>query len=151
MSNEENKSIVRRYWEDVFGKGKSDVANEILASDCKVNSADGSTTIINSRESMMKFIELMHGALTNMQVTIHEQIAEEDKIVTCWTITGVWEHEILSMAPNGERLVAQGISISTVSDGVMQEISQSFEPSFEAPTEEAAIIHKFLWRKFAAS
>ncbi len=145
MSNEENKSVVRRYWEDVFGKGELDVANEILASDCKVNSPDGSTIIMNGRESMKKFIELMHRALTNMQVTIHEQIAEEDKVVTCWTVTGVYENGILNMAPNGERLVAQGISVVTVSEGIIQEISQSFEPSFEPPTEDQALVHKFLW------
>lgn len=145
QSAEENKNVVRRFWEDVFGKGELNVADEILANDYKLTSADGSTMMLNGRESMKKLIDLMHDALTNMQVTIHDQIAEEDKVVTCWTVTGVYENEIMNMAPTGKRMVAQGISVSTVSDGIIEEISQSFERSFEPPTEVEFNLHRWFW------
>jgi predicted ester cyclase len=146
-SHEDNKDLVRRYWEDVFGKRELHVADEIVASDCKVKSANGSTMIMDGRESMKKFIDLMHGALTNMQVTIHDQIAEEDKVVTRWTVTGVmnYENKILNMAPIGQRMVAQGISVSRVSDGTIKEIAQTFERSLEPPSDVEFNIHHWLW------
>jgi predicted ester cyclase len=101
--------------------------------------------MLNGLESMKKLIELMHGALTNMQVRIHDQIEEGDKVVTCWSVAGVYDKEIMKMVPNNKRMVAQGISVTTISDGMIREISQSFERSFEPVGEVEFNIHRWLW------
>jgi predicted ester cyclase len=145
VSQVSNKDLARSYLEEVFGKGNSNKADQILASDCKLKSADGSTVMLNGLESMKKLIELMHGALTNMQVRIHDQIEEGDKVVTCWSVAGVYDKEIMKMVPNNKRMVAQGISVTTISDGMIREISQSFERSFEPVGEVEFNIHRWLW------
>lgn len=145
VSQMSNKDLARSYLEEVFGKDDSNKADQILASDCKLKRTDGSTVMLNGRESMKKVIKLMHGALTNMQVTIHDQIEEEDKVVTCWSVAGVYDKEIMKMPPNNKRMVAQGISIATISDGMIMEITQSFERSFEPVGEVEFNIHRWLW------
>lgn len=145
VSQMSNKDLARSYLEEVFGKDDSNKADQILASDCKLKSADGSTVMLDGRESMKKLIKLMHGALSNMQVEIHDQIEEEDKVVTCWRVAGVYDKEIMGMPPNNKRMVVQGIIVATISDGKITEITQSFERSFEPVGEVEFNIHRWLW------
>jgi predicted ester cyclase len=150
MSNEENKVIVRRFFEEVLGKKELNVADEILASDCKLNSADDPSIKIDDRDGIKEFIGLLHEASpAGLQVNVEEQIAEEDKVVTSWTVTGVHENEILGMPPTGNRLAAQGMSVSTVSDGTISEISESHRSSVEVPVMPEPQAYGMHWWKWS--
>jgi predicted ester cyclase len=142
---EENKNVVRRFWEEVLGKRELNVADEILASNCKLNSDDDPAIKVGDRDGIKDFIELLHVACPDMQVTIQDQIAEADKVVTRWAMTGLNQGEILGMAPTGKQMVAQGISVSKISDGKIEEISESSRRSFEEPVRSPAASFAFHW------
>ena len=63
-------------------------------------------------------------AFPNLRVTVDQQIAEGDLVVTRWTATGTHRGELFGTAPTKKRVSVQGIVISRITDG---KIAEEFE------------------------
>lgn len=72
MSTEENKTIVRRYFEEVHNERKYDVLDEIFNASWDI-------------EAYKQGNRMFHSAFSEYHITIEDQIAEDDKVVTRWT------------------------------------------------------------------
>ncbi len=88
MLSETNKTVSRRFFEEVFGKGKLNVLDEIIAKD-HVNSGPGALPELpTGPEGTKKLVTVYRNAFPDVHFTIDEQIAEGDKVVTRWTADG---------------------------------------------------------------
>jgi hypothetical protein len=85
MSAEENKAIARRHFEELWEKGDVSVADEIYAADA-VGHDPMNPGHADYPESEKQAIIRDNTAFPNPQVTIEDQIAEGDKVVT-WYIS----------------------------------------------------------------
>jgi predicted ester cyclase len=56
-----------------------------------------------------------------MHFTIHDQIAEADRVVTRKTLTGTHKGEFFAVLPTGRRVEANVIDILTVVDGKLRD------------------------------
>ena len=74
MSLVANKALARRYFEELSNEGKLDVALEILTPEAIV--------------PVQQIITMLHTALPDFHVTIEDQLAEGDKVVTRFTARG---------------------------------------------------------------
>lgn len=111
--SKENKDIVRR-WNEEFWKGNLDVSDEVLAPDCVFHGIGGPQEI---KESLSR----LSRGMPDGQITVEDQIAERDKVVTRWTIHGTHLGEIWGVPPTGKQLHYTGISINRLAGGKIVE------------------------------
>lgn len=87
MSAEDNKAVVRRFNQDVIERGDREAFDVLMAADFRNHSAPAAAP--NGPEGMWNtFHTLLRPALSDLTVTIHDQVAEGDKVVTRKTISG---------------------------------------------------------------
>jgi steroid delta-isomerase-like uncharacterized protein len=109
MSTQDNKTIVRR-WNEELWKGNQAVFEELLAPDCVFHAVGGPLEI-------RKTVENIREAFANIQFRLVEQIAEDDKVVTRWTLSGDHRGRLWGVSPTGNRISYSGITINRIADG----------------------------------
>ena len=96
--SEENKALARRWFEELFNAQNLDVADEITAQD-SVNHDPLLTHLPSGPEGDKYVVNLYHGAFPDAQITIEDQIAEGDKVVTRWTGRGTHREAFMGVPP----------------------------------------------------
>ena len=112
---EENKAIVRRAYEEVWNQGKLDVTYEIFAADF-VGHIPGSPDI-HGPEGLKQYVNMHRTAFPDLKLTIEDQIAEGDKIVTRWSSTGTHKGELMGIPPTGVQVTSTGICFARIAGG----------------------------------
>lgn len=64
----------------------------------------------------------MRTAFPDLRFTIHDEIAEADKVVIRWTVTGTQHGEFFGHLASGRRIDVSGINIFRIAGGKIQEI-----------------------------
>jgi steroid delta-isomerase-like uncharacterized protein len=123
--SEENKAIFRRYVEEVGNEGNLDLVDEIF-SDYASHQPDGSV-LERGPEDVKRFMGEFRSAFPDFHTTIEDQIAEDDKMVTRWTMRGTHEGEFRGIAPTGRQISVTGIGIFRFSDGKVVESWDNFD------------------------
>jgi steroid delta-isomerase-like uncharacterized protein len=121
MLSETNKTVSRRFFEEVFGKGKLNVLDEIIATD-HVNTGPGTLPELpTGPEGAKQLVTVYRNAFPNVHFTIDEQIAEGDKVVTRWTADGTHQGELVGIPATGKMSTVTGIAIDRIVDGKIAE------------------------------
>ncbi len=120
---EANKTLARRLYEEVFGKGDLGVADEIMAEDC-INHGPGSPPLIG-RDQIKRQAMLLRTAIPDLKTTLHDQIAEGDRVTSRWTgsgtHTGAATFGPRAVAPTGKPIAFDEIRIDRFADGRIAE------------------------------
>ncbi len=97
MSIDQNKTIVRRFYEELWNGRKLEVADEIFAPDCishQLQSGAEITAIPRNAEAVKEHIGEWLKGFPDLNFTVEQMLAEDDRVVTCATMrgthTGVW-------------------------------------------------------------
>jgi hypothetical protein len=77
-------------------------------------------------------VTLLREVSPDLRVTIDDQIAEGDKIVTRWTASGTVQEEFRPADISSERVRASGIDIARVASGKIVETLQTLESHHDA-------------------
>src|SRR6266511_34108 len=120
MSTEEEKAIVRRVNDEVWSRGRLDVIDELIADEF-VATVIGAPEQIRGPQGFREFVGLYRKAFPDLRITIDEQIAEGESVVTRWTATGTNEGELMGMAATGKQATTAGINVNRVSGGKLVE------------------------------
>jgi steroid delta-isomerase-like uncharacterized protein len=113
-TEEENKAIFRRYIEEVFNQGNLEVADEIF--DRYLSHQPDGSTFERGPEDVKRFNREFRSAFPDLRISIDEQIAEGDKVVTRVTFRGTHQREFRGMAPTGKEVEIKGITIFRFSE-----------------------------------
>ena len=118
MSNQ-NKLILRRFFEELFNQGNLAAADEIVGVHyLNHNAVPGETP---GRAGLTQFVSYLHSAFRDLNFTIEDQLAESDKVVTRWNATGIHQGEFAGVPATGKPVVITAINIHRVVDGQIQE------------------------------
>jgi predicted ester cyclase len=79
MSADDNKAIVRRYFEEVLDNRHLDVLDEIVAIDCIIHRPEAPEPI-RGLEAFTHALEQILKVYSEFTTTIHDLIAEEDRV-----------------------------------------------------------------------
>ena len=120
MSTEENKAIVRRVNDEVWSEGHLDVIDELIADDF-VATIVGAPEEIRGPQGFREFVVMYRKAFPDLRLTVDEQFAEGETVVTRWTATGTNEGELMGMPATGKQATTAGININRVSGGKLVE------------------------------
>ena len=121
MLTETNKTVSRRFFEEVFGNGKLNLLDEIIAKD-HVNKGPGSLPgLPTGPEGAKQLVAVYRNAFPDLRFTIDEQIAEGDKVVTRWTAHGTHQGELVSIPATGNLSTVTGIAVDRFVNGKIVE------------------------------
>lgn len=115
MSPQENKAIVRRLVEEAQERGNLQVIDELLSPDFVDHSAWPG--IPATREGVKQIFGMFHTALADLQVIVHDQIAEDDRVATRKTLRGTHAGTWLGVPPSGNAIAIEVIDILRLKDG----------------------------------
>ena len=121
MSTEENKALARREIEEIFcANGNLDAADEIYAPNYISHQPSGGEDI-RGREAITQFAAAFREAFPDMQITIEEQIAEGDKMVTRFTSRGTHQGELWGIPATGRKVEVRSVSTNRIEGGKIVE------------------------------
>jgi steroid delta-isomerase-like uncharacterized protein len=115
MSEAENKTLARRFNEDVWGRGDHAALEELLDPDFVDHDAlPGQPP---GREGHKQILAAFRSAFPDLNVTTEDIVAEGDKVVSRWTARGTHQGELLGIAPTGNGVTIKGIDVLRVAEG----------------------------------
>ena len=118
VTEQENKALVRRYYEEVLNGGKMEVLDEIARPDhVEHNPLPGQA---QGLEGFRQRVGIVKTAF-NPRFTIEHVIAEGDKVAVMWSNTGTHLVEWFGVPPTGKSVSIQGIDIHLIREGRMAE------------------------------
>lgn len=124
-TTEENKELVRRLLEEVFGGGDLDALDELLADNfvghAPSEPGPGHEAETQDRERVAEEIERAHEGLADLQFTVDEIIGEGNLVAVRSTITGRHEGEFVGASPTGEQVEFRAMNFFRVEDGEVVE------------------------------
>jgi predicted ester cyclase len=112
---EHNKAAARGVF-DVWSTGEIERLDQLVASDVVHHDPydpHGAEGLVG----MKRTIELNRNAFPDMQLTVEDQVAEGDKVVTRWRGEMTHTGELADAAPTGRRVTITGITIDRFEDG----------------------------------
>jgi len=108
-----NKNIVRQWNERIWQKDQK-AYTDLLSDNCIFHSLGGVNEI---RETVGHILE----AFPDARLTISDQIAEGDKVVTRWRIQGSHQGTLWGVVATGNPINYSGISINRLENGKIVE------------------------------
>lgn len=133
---ERNKSIVRRYIEEVVNTGNVDKLPAFISADY-VEIYQNTMHPIGP-EGAREHVLGVRSAFPDLEVTVEQQIGEGDWVVSRITVRGTHRGEWLGMAPTGKTLEFTGVNIDKVIDGRI--VEHGGAANLYAPLLEAGAI-----------
>ena len=101
---EANKATVRRIYQECLNQGNLEVADQLIAPGYVNQSANGGT----GPESFKEMANHLRSAFPDIHFTIHDLIAENDRVVVSWTWEGTHQGRFNQFSPTGKRVQQEG-------------------------------------------
>jgi predicted ester cyclase len=112
----EGKAVVRRFNEEIIAKGNMALFRDLVSPDFVNHSAPPGTS--KGPEGFAEFFTgMLHPAFSGIQVHIHDQIEEGDKVATRKTLEGTHIGVFLGQAPIGKRIAIRITDIVRIEEG----------------------------------
>ena len=112
MSTDTNKAVCRRHYKEVLTEKKLNVIDEIYGDRIRIGDGDSM-----SRDQFKSLAVVSTTAFPDLVVTVHDQIAEGDRVVTRWSSEGTHLGDFLGHSGTGKKVRIQAIHIHQVVDG----------------------------------
>jgi steroid delta-isomerase-like uncharacterized protein len=119
MSTEENKSLVRRYYEEMWNRWDLSLADDLLAEGLTFRGSLG--VAVRGRDGFGDYVRTVHRAFPDFHNRIEELVAEGDKVVARLTYTGTHHGELFGIRPTGKRVTYAGVAVFRIEAGRITE------------------------------
>ena len=116
---EKNKRLVRRFIEEFQSGNNESVAEELLAPDFLDHSPFPG--VAPDRDGVKRLFAALHVAFPDLRATIHDQLAEGDRVATRKTFRGTHRGEFLGISPTGRMVTFDVVDIVRIDKGRIAE------------------------------
>src|SRR5262249_47337156 len=99
MSAEENKAIVRRYLEEGFHRRNPAAVDELVAPDFVHHDP---VNPLHGPAGLKEYQAVLFAAFPDLRLTLEDIVAEGDKVVVRYTMTGTHRGAVAGIAPTGK-------------------------------------------------
>jgi steroid delta-isomerase-like uncharacterized protein len=121
MSTEENKALVRRFYEEVWDRGNTDFAFDVFAENY-VRHDLRSTEALPGPGGQKRIADDFRAAFPDLRVKVDLVIGEGDFVVGRWTATGTHRGSWGALEPTGRRATFSAVNIFRFDHGKVVEI-----------------------------
>jgi len=120
MSTEDNKALVRRFWQEVFNEQRLERADEFVAPDYLDHAAvpGQEPGLAGARQQRWA---TYFAASPDLHATIDDMVAEGDKLAVRYTVEGTQQGGLLGMPPSGKRFHVSALCIYRFAEGKIAE------------------------------
>ena len=126
--SEENKQLLRRWFEEVWNKGREEAIDEMLAPDGIINGLnDAEGNPVRGIENFKKFFRVFRSAFPNIRVTVEDTVTEGSKIAARCTVRAIHGGEGFGIAPINQPIGFTGLAIVRLRDGKIVEAWNEFD------------------------
>lgn len=115
---EQNKALVRRIPEDVFGEGNLDLLDELYAEDAVEHNAMG---VHQGRPAIRESFRAFLTGFPDISQTVENVVAEDDTVAVHITSRGTHEGDLMGIEPTGNEIEVQQMFFVRIEDGVIVE------------------------------
>jgi steroid delta-isomerase-like uncharacterized protein len=122
----DNKSLVRRLYEEVWNMRNLEVARELISPSHGVQVMDAADSGIGPEAYARIVTEFVRG-FPDLKFTVLDIIAENDKVVALWNISGTHQGEFRGIAATGKKMSVDGITISQLANGKIMDSYVSWD------------------------
>lgn len=117
----EGSGLIRRFYDDVLGKGELNLVDE-LATDDLVDHEEGIPGQPSGKEGIKFFVNAMREAFPDLSTkTVEPALADGDLEAARVVVTGTHKGEFLGVAATGKAVEIEGIDIIRIEDGKVAE------------------------------
>jgi steroid delta-isomerase-like uncharacterized protein len=114
MSTDDNKRLVKRFIDEVFGMGLVDSVDELVAPEFVSHTFRFTD---DGRTKLRAATERIHAALTDVDFAVEDLIAEEDRVAVRLTASATVIDEFMGVPAAGKRYEIGEIHLFRVADG----------------------------------
>jgi predicted ester cyclase len=114
LSVEEKRNVLKRVSGEIFGQGRIDVVDELLAPDFVDH--DPLPGVTPDREGVKELVGLFRKAFPDFEVQVLHTVVEGDKAVDHIASTGTHLGEFMGVAPTGIRISTSAIVLSLLNE-----------------------------------
>lgn len=126
--SEENKALVRRWFEEVWNQGNAEAIDELLAEDGVIHGLlDAGGNPVQGLPSFHEFHTQFRGAFPDMNVSVEDLICEGDKVVARCSVRGKHTGEHLGFKATNAPVQFEGVAIVRIKDGKIAEAWNQFD------------------------
>ncbi|USH00880.1 ester cyclase [Thermococcus argininiproducens] len=105
----EKERIIQQSVDELWNKGDVSLADRLYAPNF-INH-DPSNPDVTNLETFKQWVLFLHKVFPDFHVTIEDTIAEDDKIVKRWRVTGTQKDTFMGIPPTGNGITLEGIAI----------------------------------------
>ncbi len=117
MSSEENKTLMRRFYEEVMNQKHVAAINEFFAPTFVNHSAFQLGMTGGDLEHVKQFLSMVMQSFPDLHYTVEDLIAEGDKIVTRLTLTGTQQGAFMGITSTGKHATISDFEIFRITNG----------------------------------
>lgn len=126
--SEENKQLIRRWFEEVWNKGRAEAIDEMIGDDCVVHGlADATGNPVRGPDEYRAFYAQFRQAFPDIVVTVEDTIAEGDLVAARCSVRGKHGGDGLGIAATQSPVEFTGITIVRWKDGKIVEAWNNFD------------------------
>jgi steroid delta-isomerase-like uncharacterized protein len=121
MSTEQNKTLVRRYWEEVWNNGNLAAVNQLIATDFDGHPLPGEPDVGRGPAGQKQLVGMYRTAFPDLRMTIEDLTAEGDRVAVRWTARGTQTGEMMGIPATGKPTTVTGMVLNRLADGKIAE------------------------------
>jgi predicted ester cyclase len=110
--SEENKALVRRFFEEAWGKGNVAAVDEFMATDYMEHPRPSS--LPPGPEGLKQLIVAYRSAFPDLKITLEDIFGEGEMVAFRWSARGTHLGDWLGIPPTGNHVTATGITIHRI-------------------------------------
>jgi steroid delta-isomerase-like uncharacterized protein len=118
--SEQDKATARRAVE-LIASGDLDEADSLVGEDAVDHDTQNPNAGIHGPEGFKRSAAMYRAAFPDLRITVDDQIAEGDKVVTRWTATGTHDGDLPGLPASGRTSTVTGIGIDRFQGGLIVE------------------------------
>ena len=126
--SEENKALVRRWFEEVWNKGQAEAIDEMFAEEGVAHGlADETAAPLRGPSHFKTFHGRFREAFPDVEVTVEDVIAEGDRVAARCSVRASHQSDSLGFAATGRAVEFTGMTFARVADGKIVEAWNNFD------------------------
>lgn len=126
--SEDNKAFIRRWFEEVWNKGREEAIDEMLAEEVVVNGlADESGEPLRGAAGFKSFFRRFREAFPEIEVVVEDVISESDNVAARCTVRGRHRGDTLGFAATEQPVEFTGMTIARIRDDKIVEAWNNFD------------------------
>jgi steroid delta-isomerase-like uncharacterized protein len=122
----ENKAIVRRLYEELWNKRKLEVVNEIISPSHALQAPNVVGSAVGP-EAYKRQVLIMLAGYPDLHFSVEDLIAEKDKVVACWTLSGTHKGDYMGIPATNKKVSVEGMTMHNFANGKIMDSCSNWD------------------------